>query len=175
MAELTEVNGFPPLAQPTARVLILGSMPGKASLVAEQYYAHPRNAFWQILGELVGAHPALAYPERCQVLTSKGIAVWDVLKSCQRPGSLDADIVKSSIKANDFAKFFASHAQLKYVYFNGATAAQSFHRHVAAVIDVSHVQCLRLPSTSPAHAGLNYLQKLQAWRIIAEHLAACGE
>jgi hypoxanthine-DNA glycosylase len=175
MAAAADIAGFAPLAQASARVLILGSMPGKASLAAGQYYAHPRNAFWPILGELAGACPNLAYAERCQILTAKGIAVWDVLKSCRRPSSLDADIDKSSIIANDFAAFFANHPQLQQVYFNGATAEQSFRRHVGMALDLSHLRFQRLPSTSPAHAAMSYPQKLEVWRIIAVHLSVCGE
>lgn len=175
MAERAKIAGFPPLAQPAARILILGSMPGKASLAAGEYYAHPRNAFWPILGELVGAHPGLTYPERRQILLDNGIAVWDVLKSCRRQSSLDADIEKSSMIANDFAEFFAAHPGIKRVFFNGATAELSFRRHVATAIDISHLQFQRLPSTSPAHAALSYRQKLQIWHIILEHLGVCGE
>ena len=175
MAELADIAGFPPLAQPAARVLILGSMPGKASLTAGQYYAHPRNAFWPIFGELLGAYPNLAYAERCQILTDQGIAVWDVLKSCRRPSSLDADIDKASIVANDFAAFFAGHPHLKQVYFNGATADLSFRRHVAATLDLRHLHFQRLPSTSPAHAAMSFQQKLAVWRIITAHLNVCAE
>ncbi len=175
MVVLADIAGFPPLAQPSARVLILGSMPGKASLAAGQYYAHPRNAFWPILGELLGAYPKLAYAERCRILTANGIAVWDVLKSCRRQSSLDADIEKSSIIANDFTEFFANHPQLKQIYFNGAAAEQSFRRHVATALDLSHLHCQRLPSTSPAHAAMSYQQKLAVWRIILAHLSVCGE
>ena len=163
------------MAHPSARRLILGSMPGKASLAAGQYYAHPRNAFWPSLGELFGAYPHLTYAERCNILTAKGIAVWDVLKSCRRQSSLDADIEKSSIITNDFAAFFADHPQLQQVFFNGAAAEQSFRRHVATTLDLSHLHFQRLPSTSPAHAALSLQQKLAAWQVISAPLVDCGE
>jgi hypoxanthine-DNA glycosylase len=89
-----------------ARALILGSMPGAASLRAAQYYAHPRNQFWPIMGELVGADPALPYEQRLDRLTSAGIALWDVFARCEREGSLDAHIRDDTAVANDFAEFF---------------------------------------------------------------------
>jgi hypoxanthine-DNA glycosylase len=99
---MTTIYSFPAIADDNARILILGSMPGKASLQAGQYYAHPRNQFWPILGELVGAGPTLNYDARISVLLSANIALWDVLKSCYRSSSLDADIDKASMIANDF-------------------------------------------------------------------------
>lgn len=163
---MTEIYSFPPIADADARLLILGSMPGKASLEANQYYAHPRNLFWTILGELVGAHPALDYAERTQILTANGIALWDVLKSCRRTSSLDADIDKSTMIANDFAAFFAVHPCIERVFFNGATAEQTFRRQVLPTIAAETLLLRRLPSTSPAHAALSYHQKLQSWRVI---------
>lgn len=163
---MTEIFSFPPIAGADARLLILGSMPSKASLEANQYYAHPRNLFWPILGELVGASPAMEYAERARVLMANGIALWDVLKSCRRPGSLDADIDKASMVTNDFAAFFASHPQIRQVFFNGATAEHSFRRHVLPGIKAETLQLRRLPSTSPAHAALSYHQKLESWRVI---------
>lgn len=154
--------GFPPIAAPGARILILGSMPGRASLAAEQYYAHPRNAFWPILGTLLGFDPTLPYPERTIRLEAAGIALWDVVRSCRRRGSLDSAIEADSIIANDFAGFLERHPGISRICFNGATAEALFHRYAPAV--ASQAQVLRLPSTSPAHAGLNFSGKLTAWR-----------
>ena len=116
------IRSFAPIAAPGATVLILGSMPGRASLLAGQYYAHPRNAFWPIMGELFGAGPELPYARRVRVLARAGVAVWDVLASCTRGGSLDSDIDPGSIVANDFASFFRAHPRIERVYFNGAMA-----------------------------------------------------
>lgn len=99
-------NACSPLSRPDAGVLILGSMPGVASLKAQQYYAHPQNLFWKILGCTFGFDPAATYEERTQYLAEAGVAVWDVLASCMREGSLDADIDKASAVPNDFATFF---------------------------------------------------------------------
>ncbi|MEQ1620111.1 MAG: DNA-deoxyinosine glycosylase [Methylococcales bacterium] len=165
---MTIIYSFPAIAGDNSRILILGSMPGKASLQAGQYYAHPRNQFWPILGELVGASPELNYVERMQVLRFSGIALWDVLKSCYRASSLDADIDKSSMVANDFAAFFAGHPNISHVFFNGATAEQAFRRYVLSEINGEDLVLQRLPSTSPANAGMTYQQKLQSWEVIGK-------
>lgn len=169
---MTRLTSFAPVAATSARVLILGSMPGAASLAARQYYAHPRNAFWRIMGELAGAHPDLPYDERLARLQARGIALWDVLRHCERPGSLDADIAPASMIANDFAGLFAAQPGITHVLFNGATAEQCFRRHVLPGLDAAlaaRLTLIGLPSTSPAHAGMAYETKLARWR---EALAA---
>ena len=163
---MSDLACFSPVAAPDARILILGSMPGQASLNAGQYYAHPRNAFWPIMGELLGFSPGLSYPQRLQVLQAAGIALWDVIAACERPGSLDAAIVPDSIRANDFAVFFAVHREIRDVFFNGAAAEQAFRRHVAPRPPLAGLRFRRLPSTSPAHAVQGFAQKLAAWSVI---------
>ena len=158
------IHSFGPVADADARILILGSMPGKASLLADQYYAHPRNHFWPILGELAGARRELPYEDRLRKLKAAGIALWDVLASCERDSSLDADIRTGSMQANDFGDFFRRHPRLRRVLFNGATAATTFQRLVLPGVPASNLQLLRLPSTSPANAAVSYERKLQAWR-----------
>ncbi|GAB4413133.1 MAG: DNA-deoxyinosine glycosylase [Sideroxydans sp.] len=153
---------MPPVADGMAERLILGSMPGRQSLAAGQYYAHPRNVFWRIMGELVGAHPHLPYAARLQVLQSARLALWDVLHSCERKGSLDSDIQAET--ANDFARFFAEHPHITHVGFNGAKAEQSFRRLVLGKHPLPPLVLTRLPSTSPAHAGMPYAEKLACWR-----------
>lgn len=165
---MTKVRSFPPIADAGARILILGSMPGLESLRAHQYYAHPRNAFWPIMGELAGAAPALPYEQRVLKLRAAGIALWDVLASCTRPGSLDADIAPDSIHPNDFAAFFRAHPHISRVYFNGTMAEQSFRKHVLPRLAHLPLQLQRLPSTSPANASLRLEQKLEAWKTILE-------
>lgn len=163
MLEDTRIRCFPPVADPaTARVLILGSMPGAASLDANQYYAHPRNQFWSIMGTLFGAHPALPYAERLAMLTGAGVALWDVLSSCERRGSLDSAIDLRSAQANDFVAFLGRHGGIRRVLFNGALAETCFRRDVMP--HVRPLDMLRLPSTSPAHAGLSASDKLHVWR-----------
>jgi double-stranded uracil-DNA glycosylase len=159
-------HGFPPVAAPDARLLILGSMPGQASLRAAEYYAHERNAFWRIMGDLLGAGPELPYAQRLEKLTAAGIALWDVIAACERAGSLDADIVGHSVAANDFAAFFTVHRNIARVFFNGAAAETAFRRRVLPGLPDSSLQLSRLPSTSPAHAARSYADKLAAWSAI---------
>lgn len=160
------IHSFPPIAAPDARVLILGSMPGAASLAAGQYYAHPRNAFWPIMGALFGAGPDLPYEERAARLRESGVAVWDVLRACVRPGSLDSNI--SDEVPNDFAGFFRDHPQIVHIYLNGGKAAASFRKYAAADCPVSFTP---LPSTSPAHAGMTFGRKCAAWAVISDAMA----
>lgn len=162
------IRSFPAIAAPNAKVLILGSMPGKASLQANQYYAHPRNAFWPIMGKLFGAGPQAPYAQRVRVLKRAGVAVWDVLASCTRGSSLDSDIDEDSIVTNDFAAFFGAHPRIERVYFNGTKAETSFRRHVLPRLAANRLRFERLPSTSPANASWSPERKLRAWRIVRE-------
>ena len=160
------VESFPPLFNGSAHVLILGSMPGLASLSAGQYYAHPRNAFWRIMRGIFGIDESLPYSHRTTALLNQGLAVWDVLKACVRQGSLDSDIVSHSIVANDFKTLFEQCPAIGKIVFNGSTAEQTYIRHVLPTLDLKHaaIPAVRLPSTSPAHAGLDFEGKLNAWR-----------
>jgi TDG/mug DNA glycosylase family protein len=159
---------FAPNADSKARILILGSIPGRESLRAERYYAHPRNQFWPIMATLLGFAPELPYAERLQALQHHGIALWDVMRSCQRAGSLDASIEPDSVEANDFADFFRSHPGIHSVFFNGATAQATYNKHVLPGLPALSLRYTRLPSTSPAHASLSLEQKLEAWKCILD-------
>lgn len=118
------------------------------------------------MGDLLGAGPQLPYPERLLRLTVAGIALWDVIADCERSGSLDTAIVKASVRANDFCRFFAQHPAIRRVYFNGAAAETNFRRHVLPQLSDSDLALARLPSTSPAHAACGYDEKLAAWSVI---------
>ena len=159
-------RSFPPITAPDAEILILGSMPGLVSLAADEYYAHPRNAFWPIMAELFGFDLAAPYNERVKALGAAKVAVWDVLYSCSRPGSLDSNIVSDSLIANDLASFLQQHPALKRVFFNGAKAESCFRKHIAPTLAAGSISYQRLASTSPAHAALTFAQKLAAWRTI---------
>jgi len=164
---MPRIQGFPPLAAPQARILILGSMPSQASLHRQQYYAHPRNAFWPILSALLEI-PSERYEDRAQQAVNRGIAVWDVLRDCIRPGSLDSSIDEKTAVVNDFEGFFQLHPLLSSIYFNGAKAESLFLKRVLPGLDQAYaaIPRTRLPSTSPAHAGMSFEKKLEAWRII---------
>ena len=163
---MPRVHCFAPIEDTAAIVLVLGSMPGKASLAAGEYYAHPRNAFWTIMGELVGAHPDLPYEDRLKILRSSGIALWDVLGSCVRNSSLDSHIEVDSAVPNDFKSFFLRHPNITHVFFNGAKAEQCFLKYVQPSLKSTSLQYQRLPSTSPANAGIPYGKKLLAWQSV---------
>jgi len=158
------LKGFPPVSAKDARVLILGSMPGVASLQAHQYYAHPHNRFWPIMGELVGAAPDLPYAQRLLRLKQSGIALWDVFDRCERDGSLDSAIRDETAQANDFIAFFDAHRGIRTVLFNGAKAESGFRRLAGVQPGALGVRCVRLPSTSPANASMAPAVKLAAWR-----------
>ncbi len=154
-------ESFDWLAMPKAQILIVGSMPGIASLTQQQYYAHPRNAFWPIMQQIFN-WPDLHYANRCQALINENIALWDVLRSCRRRGSLDSDIDASSLEVNDFETFFRQHPEIIKVLFNGGKASQLFQRYVKTPAKISMQQ---LPSTSPAHAAMPFQNKLEKWRM----------
>jgi len=158
------IHGFPAVENPSARILILGSMPGEASLRAGQYYAHPQNLFWRILGDTFSTTHDASYVDKLRILKANGIALWDVLASCVREGSLDSDIAAGSLQPNDFATFFATHKKIERVLFNGAKAEACFRRHVAPSLDAHAMQFVRLPSTSPANASIPHARKIAAWR-----------
>lgn len=161
-------QGFPPVADASARVLVLGSLPGPVSLRERQYYAQPRNAFWPIMGALFGASPARSYDERLQILVRHGIALWDVCASAHRVGALDAAIHRSSVVPNDIAAFLESHRRVQLICFNGQTAAQLYRRYVLPTLPASlqGIRCETLPSTSPAHAAMRFEEKLERWSVV---------
>lgn len=159
------VRSFAPIADTKARVLILGSMPGNASLAAGQYYAHAQNAFWRILGEITGAAHSSSYAVRARALKSSGIALWDVLESCARAGSLDAAIDDATARANDFVSFYRAHPRIAQVFFNGAKAEACYRKLVLPALagGPASPRCHRLPSTSPAHASMSRAYKQKVW------------
>lgn len=158
-----QLSGLTPIAGANVRLLILGSMPGAVSLAQQQYYAHPRNAFWPIMTQLAGFNLNLPYADRITALNSAGVALWDVIGRCQRSGSLDSAIRNEQV--NDFAGFFAARPELLAIGFNGGKAWQSFKRHVLPLgIVPAQLQLLSLPSTSPAHAALSFSEKQQQWQ-----------
>lgn len=151
-------RGFPPIVDRRTETLILGSFPSEASLAARQYYAHPRNQFWRLLGAALGEPLAeLDYDRRQARVLAHRVGIWDVLEACRRPGSLDADIREA--RANDFSRLRRLAPRLRRVLFNGGTAGR-FAPQFAAAGYATAV----LPSSSPAHAGRSFEQKLALWR-----------
>ncbi len=140
-------------------------MPGKASLLAQEYYAHPRNAFWKIACALLDVDARADYARLTLALKFNQIALWDVMQSCTRESSLDSDIVEDSIVPNDFRGFFDAHPGVQRIFFNGAKAEHAYRKYVIPDFgEAFREMCYqRLPSTSPAHAGMSYAGKLEKW------------
>lgn len=164
---MNRIHGFPPVSGPHARVLILGSMPSLESLARQQHYAHPRNAFWPIVTSLLEI-TATEYDERVRQVAGKGLAIWDVLRDCVRPGSLDSDIDENTAVANDFGTFFSDHQHIGRIFFNGARAESIYQKRVLTHLpeQAATLPMVRLPSTSPANARMSFEQKKFAWMAI---------
>ncbi|HAJ72939.1 MAG TPA: DNA-deoxyinosine glycosylase [Methylophilaceae bacterium] len=160
---MSAIVSFNPIADQSARTLILGSMPGVLSLKASQYYAHPRNAFWHIMASIYGFDAGMPYAHRVEALKASQVALWDVLHSCIRQGSLDSAIETGSRVPNDFQSFFSDHPNIKLVGFNGNEAEKSFRLFVLPKLSVTNIEFVRLPSTSPAHT-MHMEKKIEAWR-----------
>ena len=165
------VTGFPPIIKPDSRVIILGSMPGVKSLQEYQYYAHPRNAFWPIMDKLFKIYSDFEYKDRLKLLLNNDIALWDVLQSCERQGSLDSSIKKESIIVNDFEDLLVEHEQIKTIFCNGNAAYSTFMKHAMPKLhDFLDIEVIALPSTSPANAKMSFEEKLEAWSIVKTKL-----
>jgi hypoxanthine-DNA glycosylase len=153
---------FAPVADARTRVLVLGSLPGAASLRAGQYYAHPQNAFWRLIGPVAGRDlAALPYPDRLAALLGARIGLWDVIATAARRGSLDAAI--RDPEHADLPALVASLPELRAVAFNGGTAARIGRRRLAG----SGLALLDLPSSSPAYAGMPLAEKAARWSVLA--------
>ncbi|MFH1208367.1 MAG: DNA-deoxyinosine glycosylase [Candidatus Omnitrophota bacterium] len=158
MKKRTRVS-FAPMAYPGAEILILGSMPGERSLQLKQYYGHSMNQFWRVLQEIFGAGELRNYQSKKALLRDHGIAVWDVVKNCHRCGSSDLSIRKA--KANDIFGFLAKHPGIRHILLNGRTTEEYFVRFFGRAMPLPYDY---VPSTSPAHAGLNFKTKLRLWK-----------
>ena len=152
-----EKTGCPPVVSAEARLLILGSFPGEASLAAGHYYAHPRNLFWPILGEVLGEPlSSMPFEARYEIVRARRLAIWDVLSACRRAGSLDSSI--RDARPNDFGRLRKLAPRLERVVFNGRLAG----RH-AALFAAQGYEAHVLPSTSPAFAAMSAAAKTEAW------------
>ena len=163
-------QAFPPILGEAPVLLILGSMPGEASLRLGRYYGHGRNAFWPIIHAVLGLPVDADYEQRIDALMAHGIALWDVIAACERDGSLDSAIRADSIRVNDFRALLQAEPTIRCIAFNGATAEREFRRRVLPGLSqtLAVIEHVRLPSTSPAHAGMSFDAKLAAWREVIE-------
>ncbi len=156
------LQGLPPAIGPGCALLVLGSFPGMASLQAQQYYGHPRNHFWPLVGAIWGLDlRAMPYAQRLALAQARGLGLWDVYARCKRAGSLDADIREPAL--NDLAGLQARAPGLRVLAHNGGESARA-RRHTEAL----GLPVLRLPSSSPANASWSFERKLQAWRAAFE-------
>lgn len=163
---LPPAEAFPPAAGPSTRVLILGSLPGVASLRAGQYYAHPRNGFWHLIGAVIGQDLVpLPYPARLDALAAARVGLWDVIASATRAGSLDSAI--RDPRAADLAGLITRLPDLRAIGFNGAKAATLGRRQLGGTTPAALID---LPSSSPAHAR-PITEKLRRWSELAPYLA----
>ncbi|MHB8260363.1 MAG: DNA-deoxyinosine glycosylase [Bacteroidia bacterium] len=158
-----QIFSFPSIASSQSKILILGTMPGNDSLKHSEYYAHPRNTFWKIHFTLFNQAHSNDYPVKKSLLLTNNIALWDVLKACQRKGSLDSAIIEEI--PNDFQTFFKTQSQIKHLFFNGKKAQDYFLKYIGNTI----IPFTTLPSTSPAHA-IPFEKKLAEWAIIKQFI-----
>jgi hypoxanthine-DNA glycosylase len=155
-------QGLPPVARPDARLFILGSLPGDASLAARQYYGHPRNQFWTLLSRVIGEDlQSLDYGARLEQLMQHRIGLWDVVAEAERPGSLDQSMKR--VGHNPLTDYFAAFSQLEAVAFNGSTAAANGHK----LLGGTKLRLVDLPSSSPANTR-PLSEKALAWRVLTE-------
>jgi hypoxanthine-DNA glycosylase len=164
--EANLLSGLAPLGDARARLLILGSFPGEASLAAQAYYGHPRNQFWRLIGGVIDEPLAeLAVDARVRRLVARGIAVWDVIARCEREGSLDSAI-RAEV-ANDIGGLLRRWPRIATIAFNGGKAA-SYRKRVGAIAEAARCTLVALPSSSPANATHSFDVKLAAWRAALE-------
>lgn len=160
-------SAFAPVTDCRTRALILGSLPGEASLAAQRYYAHPQNQFWRLVGGVIGQDlAALDYCERLAALQDHGIGLWDTIATARRDGSLDAAIREA--EAAPLAELAEALPALQAVAFNGATSARIGRRQLAGR---TGCELLDLPSSSPAHAAMRLAEKQQRWNLLRKFLA----
>lgn len=161
---MTKKVGLPPVARADARLLVLGSLPGEASLAAARYYAHPRNQFWRLMEVVTSVSlEAVPYQERLERLAERGVAMWDVVHAARREGSLDGQM--REVKTRDLAGFVAGLPQLRAIGFNGGTAARLGRRALAE----TGLVLVDLPSSSPAYT-LPFAEKARQWTALAAFL-----
>ena len=162
---MQKISSFPPIINKDSEILILGSIPGIRSLEMQQYYAHPQNKFWKIICEIFNEEFTTNYQQRIEILEKHHIALWDVIDTCERKGSLDSEIRNE--EANKIEELLQNFPNIKAIFCNG----QKSHKNLQKILGKKfRMPIIVLPSTSPAHAGLSYFDKLKLWYIILEKL-----
>lgn len=160
------LSSFKPVADRRSRVLILGTLPGPTALRRRQYYGFPGNHFWPILQELFGVPGRpLPYPRKIRLLKENGVALWDVIARCRRPGASDSAI--TGVTPNRIPELLRKYPNIRAVFVNGKTAERLFRLHFEERV---RIPIIGLPSTSPAHASMSFRQKLRRWRRVKKEL-----
>jgi hypoxanthine-DNA glycosylase len=162
---LIRKSSFPPVVAQATRVLILGSLPGEASLAAARYYAHPQNQFWRLAGEVIGLNiVSLGYEARLAALLEAGVGLWDTVASARREGSLDGAL--REVEGNALGDLVTSLPALRAIGFNGATAARLGRK----ALGQTSLALIDLPSSSPAHAAMGFAAKAERWKSLREYI-----
>lgn len=162
---MQKISSFPPIINKDSKIIILGSIPGAKSLEMQQYYAHPQNKFWKIICKIFNEEFTIEYAERIEIIEKHHIALWDVIDNCERKGSLDSEIRNE--EANKIGELIQNFPNIKAIFCNG----QKSHKNLQKILPKDfHLPIVALPSTSPAHASLGYIQKLESWKIILKYL-----
>ena len=162
---MQKISSFPPIINENSKILILGSIPGVKSLEMQQYYAHPQNKFWKIICEIFNEEFTTNYQQRIEILEKHHIALWDVIDTCERKGSLDSEIRNE--EANKIEELLQNFPNIKAIFCN----VQKSHKNLQKILGKKfRMPIIVLPSTSPAYAGLSYFDKLKSWYIILEKL-----
>lgn len=162
---MQKISSFPPIINKDSKILILGSIPGVKSLEMKQYYAHPQNKFWKIIFDIFNEELTLDYTKRIKILEKNNIALWDVIDTCERKGSLDSEIRNE--EANKIGELLQNFPSIKVIFCNG----QKSYKNLQKILPKDfHLPIIALPSTSPAHASLKYEEKLLSWQGIQNHL-----
>ena len=163
---MQKISSFPPIINQNSKILILGSIPGIKSLEMQQYYAHPQNKFWRIIFEIFSEEFTSDYSERIKILEKHHIALWDVIDTCERKGSLDSEIRNE--EANKIGELILNYPNIKVIFCNGQ---KSYKNLLRILPNDFHLPIIALPSTSPAHASLKYEEKLVSWLEIKNYLS----
>ena len=158
------IFSFPPIIDNNSKIIILGSIPGVKSLEKQQYYGHPQNKFWKIIFELFSEEFTENYEERIQILKKYHIALWDVIDSCERKGSLDSEIKNE--EANQIAELLEKHQNIQMIFCNGGKS----YKNLQKILGKNYkIPVFLLPSTSPLHT-VSFEKKFEEWKIIKTYL-----
>lgn len=163
------MDSFNPIVTNNSKILILGSYPSIKSFEKSQYYANPKNKFWDIIQDILNCNKDLNYDERVELIKNNNIALWDVVKRCQRDGSLDNNIIKETIVYNDIEQLLIDYQSIKSILCNG-NAAFTLIKKSNLLETFLDIKIYKLPSTSPAYAKLPYNEKLKEWSILKDIL-----